>query len=254
MIKGLYTAASAMVAGVARQKTLAHNVANMETPGFKQILTSLKEYEKTGVVYSPDNVSRSAYLQYIGELGLGVDLNPEETDYEIGGFKFTGNPLDLCINGSGFFRVLSPDGEELLTRDGRFIRDSQGTLTMTDGSQVLDTNGQPITIEDGELSIRPDGTITVDGQDGAQIGISVFANPTTDLERAGDNSFRAINAATTDIAAGDIQQNYLEMSNVNASHVMTQMVMIARSYEAAQRMVQVQDEVLGRTLSTLGRL
>jgi flagellar basal-body rod protein FlgF len=263
MIKGLYSAASAMIAGLNRQNILSHNIANLETPGFKQIMTSLDDYLQTQVittkpkdaanplptaVYDMLGVSRT---RWVGNLGLGVQTTPETTDFNTGSLYSTDQPLDLAIQGSGFFRIQTPNGEHY-TRDGRFTRDSAGTLVTVDGYKVLGVNGQPITLPDGEINVTPDGTIYVNNQQIARIGIVTFTNPETELVRDMPNMFISTGTPLT-TGVGTIEQGFLEAANVDTAQVTTQMIEIARFYEAAKQMVSVQDELLGRAISILGR-
>lgn len=252
MIKGFYAAASAMLANMERQQTLAHNAANLETVGFKQIMTSMNDFVETSYTFSPGNVTHSAQRQ-IGNLGLGSKTGAEITDFVEGGIKHTGNTYDLAINGNSFFRVNTPEGERY-TRDGRFLRDAQNQLvTASNGYHVLDENGQPITLPDGDPGIGPDGTININGQVVGKLGLAAFANPVQEMTRAGGNLFSASNAPSA-ASNGAIEQGALEMSNVNVSYLTTQMVMVTRSYEAAQKMVTTQDQMISRTIDTLGRL
>jgi len=256
MIKGFYAAISAMVAGAARQETLAHNLANLDTPGFKQILNSLDEFTHTPVVFSPGNITRSSTLRAVGNLGLGVELNPEVTNFAAGALKTTGNKLDFAIQGEGFFRLQTPEGERY-TRDGRFLLDAQGNLVNVNGFKVLDQNGQPIVMpEDVTPEVSTDGTLRANGRVIAQIGLALFDDPQNQLERDSYNTFRALVPPSNNpqTSRGLIHQGALEMSNVNPSQLMAQMVMIARSYEAAQQMAQLQDELLGQVIRTLGRI
>jgi flagellar basal-body rod protein FlgF len=256
MIKGFYAAISAMVVGASRQETLAHNLANLDTPGFKQILNTMDEFTHTSVLFSPGNITRSSTLRAVGNLGLGVELNPEMTNFSAGALKMTGNKLDFAIQGEGFFRLQTPEGERY-TRDGRFLLDAQGNLVNVNGFKVLDQNGQPISIPEGATpEVSTDGTLRVDGQVIAQIGLALFNDPENQLERDQFNTFRALEppSNTPDLPRGLIHQGALEMSNVNPSQLMAQMVMIARSYEAAQQMAQLQDELLGQAIRTLGRI
>ena len=167
--------------------------------------------------------------------------------------KQTGNEFDLAIDGNGFFRIKTPAGERY-SRDGRFIKDAQGSLTTVDGNLVLNASGQPIKLTDGEASIAPDGTITIDGKAAGQIGIASFLNPRSpQLTRDGDNTFIST-GAPNGTEKGLVAQGYLEMSNANPTQLMTQLVEVSRSYEAAQQMVQNQDELLGKTIASLGRI
>ncbi len=252
MIKGLYAAASAMLANLTRQNTLAHNVSNLNTPGFKQVMVSLDDFIETGVLTPPGPVDGTQQLQWVGNLGLGVESTPEETDFTSGGMKLTGQPLDLAIQGPGFFRVQTPNGERY-TRDGRFQRDVQGSLVTIDGYQVLDNSGQPIKLAEGSLGIAGDGGILVNGKPAGQLGLAAFSNPEQELQRDLPNTFMAA-GAPTGTQKGTVQQGYLEMSNANPAQLMTQMVAVSRAYEAAQQMVATQDELVGKTINSLGRL
>ena len=104
MIKGLYAAVSAMLAGVNRQQAIAHDVANLETPGFKQVLTSLEDFMETDIKVSNPN-SPSDLITALGKLGLGVKSVSDTTDFSQGPLMDTGNSLDVALDGPGFFRV-----------------------------------------------------------------------------------------------------------------------------------------------------
>jgi flagellar basal-body rod protein FlgF len=253
MIKGLYAAASAMLANFNRQSIIAHNAANIDTPGFKETLTSMQTFRSTSVVTQPAVSAASPILQLIGSVGLGVDTTPEVTDFNPGGLQSSTQPFDLAINGAGFFRVKTPNGERY-TRDGRFTRDSAGNLVTVDGYQVLNNSGAAITFQqDGVISVAGDGTITVDGAVVGQVGLAVFKDPKTQLTRDLANTFKAGSAPTT-TGGGTIQQYFLEMSNADPASLITQMTTVSRAYEAAQKLVSIQDELLGQSLQSIGRL
>ncbi len=251
MIKGLYSAVSAMVMNAARQQVLSHNVANLQTPGFKQVLTTVEDFMQNQSVYTSEN-SLNQSVDYIGTLGLGTQIGAEYIDYQQGALLDTGNPLDFALEGNGFFSVKTPDGNRY-TRDGRFLRDADNTLVTIEGFQVLDDAGQAIQLPEGEISVNPDGALSVNGTAVAQLGIGVFANPDTDLQHTEGNLFTGPAASTSQDAAR-VVQGYLEGSNANPSQLMTQLVEVGRSYEAAQNMVRNQDELLGRTIASLGRI
>ena len=276
MIKGLYAAASAMIANVDRQQAISHNVANLDTPGFKQVLTSLGDFTQTAVVspqesslqstaanvingnllqsmsYMPGDLTGMSSQHYVGNLGLGVESAPQTTDFEQGALKQTEQDLDTAIDGNGFYEVQTPDGERY-TRDGRFLKDASGQLVTVDGNPVLDVNGKPIHIPEGKIGIDAAGAISVNGAAVAKLGIAVFTNPVQELTRDGLNTYMA-QGAPTGKDPGQIRQGYLEGSNANPSQLMAQMVEVSRSYEAAQKMVQNEDELLGQTIGSLGRI
>jgi flagellar basal-body rod protein FlgF len=253
MIKGLYAAASAMLAGVNQQSVLAHNVANMDTPGFKQILLSLDDFLITPVVQPPEGLAADNRQSLVGSLGLGVQTGPQTIDFSEGPLQSTGQPLDLAIQGAGFFSIQTPNGERY-TRDGRFSVDAENHLVTVDGYYVLDDAGQQITLpEGGELAVSGDGTLFVDGTQVARLGLAAFNDPQTELTKDLPNMYAA-NGQPTGTELGTVAQGYLEAANVNPAQLMTQMVQVARQYEAAQQMVQNQDQLLGQTIATLGRL
>lgn len=252
MIKGLYAAASAMLVGMERQKTISHNLANLDTPGFKQIFSGQDDFLRAAAVQPHPTASFNQQLILVGDVGLGVENAEAYIDYSAGSMKFTGQPLDLAIHGEGFFRVQTPEGEQY-TRDGRFILDSQRRLVTVDGYFVLDADGEPIELPSGTTAVMGDGSVIVEDELVAQIDLAVFANPEQDLQKGLPNCFTAV-GQPVDEPAGSIEQGFLEMSNTNSAEMMTQMVMVSRSYEAAQRMVQVQDELLGQAINSLGRI
>ncbi len=251
MIKGLYSAVSAMVMNAARQQVLSHNIANLQTPGFKQILTTAEDFMQGQSVYSPGLIQTNS-IEYLGTMGLGTQIGPEFIDFGQGALQDTGNPLDLALQGNSFFSVKTPDGNRY-TRDGRFLRDADNTLVTVEGYQVLDDAGQPITLPDGDVSVSSEGAISVGGTAVAQLGIGVFTTPRTDLQHTEGNLFSGPTASTSqDVPL--VVQGYLETSNANPSQLMTQLVEVARSYEAAQNIVRNQDELLGKTIASLGRI
>jgi flagellar basal-body rod protein FlgF len=264
MIKGLYAAASAMIAGMERQTIISHNIANADTTGFKTVLLGLNDWIDTQVVTNSEQTQinpllPSVYntllpdqLRYVGDLGLGVDTSAETIDFTQGALETTGETYDVAIEGDGFFHIQTTDGDRY-TRDGRFLRDAEGNLVTVDGNKVLDQDGQPITLEEGDVGIGLDGMIYVDNEEVTKIGLFTFENPITDLTRDPSNMYIATGTAL-ETGVGTIRQSTLEMSNVNISQMMTQMISVARNYEAAQKLVTVQDSLLGKTISTLGKV
>jgi flagellar basal-body rod protein FlgF len=261
MIKGFYAAASAMVTGMQRQMVLTHNIDNMETPGFKQILTSMDEFITTPVSTNSQSVNTPELpavlrsrgfnkLTRIGDLGLGVMSGDEYTDFTEGSAQITNRELDVAVLGNGFFRIQTDAGERF-TKDGRFIKDATGILKTVDGNNVLAEGGGTITLPTGEINIGEDGQISVDGKDVAKLGIAYFKDPAASLTRDGANTFTGT-GATTDTSKVSVQQYTLESSNADLTQIMTQMIQTSRAYEAAQRLVQNQDSLLGKSIQTLG--
>lgn len=262
MIKGFYAAASAMVAGMQRQMVLTHNIDNLDTPGFKQILVSMDDFMNTSVS-APNQYSSSpalpAVLQSrgfnkvtrVGDLGLGVMTSGEKTDFSQGALQLTNRPLDVAIEGNGFFRITTAAGERY-TKDGRFIKDAKGVLKTVDGNNVKAEGGGNITLPDGEIGIDGTGQISVNGVNVAKLGIAYFEKPEETLTRDGQNTFTGTGAKTGSTEF-HVVQGSVEATNADLTQIMTQMIQSSRAYEAAQRLVQTQDELLGRSINTLGR-
>jgi flagellar basal body rod protein FlgG len=251
MIKGLYAAVSGMIQNAARQQTLSHNISNLDTPGFKEILSTAQDFMHTSVQYSPGNLLKTN-LTNIGTLGLGTQYGPEFVDFTQGGLETTGNPYDLAIDGNGLFTVKTPQGTRY-TRDGRFLRNAQNNLVTVDGYSVLNQAGQPIKLPDGTIAVAQDGTIAVNGAAVTKLGLAVFTNPKVDLVRDTGNLFTS-SAKSNGKDPGVISQGCLESSNTDPTQVMTQLVEVARSYEADQQMVQNEDQLTGKTISSLGQI
>lgn len=255
MIKGMYAAASAMITNLARQNVISHNLANIDTPGFRMLLTANEDWRNTDVQDLPQypNTYGNRLLDY-GTIGLGVETIEPVTDYAMGALRQTEEPLDVAIEGPGFFTIETPNGVRY-TKDGRFLRDAENNLVTSEGYFVLDDAGQRITLpEIGTLVIGTDGSIRADDNPPfATLGLAAFNDPRTELVGDLPNTYSAAAAPTgTDI--GQVVQGYLEDSNVNPTLMTAQMVEVNRAYEAAQKLVQTQDELLGRVISTLGRL
>jgi flagellar basal-body rod protein FlgF len=248
MIKGLYAAVTAMLAGVKKQELKAHNIANLNTPGFKQIFTTLEEFQRTNVVSSAQAMPEIS-PQFVGTLGLGVMTTEAKTKFGNGALKSTGQPFDFAIQGAGFFRVMTSGGERF-TRDGRFIRDVNQNLVTVDGNQVLDSTGNSIRIPDGLLSVDGIGKMRMNDIEISQLGIAEFVQPEIQLQRDAGNLYKASDVSAYSISNSSVHQGYLEMSNVNV----VEMVIGAKTYEAAQKLVQIQDELLGKSISTLGKI
>ncbi|HRJ43860.1 MAG: flagellar basal-body rod protein FlgF [Caldilineaceae bacterium] len=245
MIRGIYTATSALRAATMHQTRLAHNITNLQTAGFKQILTTHQAYENQRMgEYNGDTAALVRALD--GGLEQGLLIPEEIIDFSQGALQVTDRPLDLALEGDGFFRVQAPEGERY-TRDGSFHRDGLGRLVNRDGHFVLNEGGQPLTLPPGPLSVSPDGLVQAGGALAGRLGLLTFAN-TDDLIRENGNLFRAEAAGTPSVGVR-VQQGYLEGSNVDENVQMLEMMRIMRLYEASQRSLQTQDRTLGQALA-----
>jgi|AMFO01.1.fsa_nt_gi flagellar basal body rod protein FlgG len=251
MIRGLYAAASGMIMGVLRQGLIAQDVANANTPGYKQV--GLPPTRATQLnLHRLSTAQPAVSTPAVGPVGTGVYPAPVETNFGQGVLQSTGRSLDVALEGEGFFQVQTPEGVRF-TRDGRFHRDADGNLVTTQGYLVLNANGQPMQLpQAGEVAIARDGTVSVDEQAVGRLGL--FQVPVVSLQRAGENLFISTSAAASQPATDvRVRQGFLEGSNVDIAGTLVEMMSVARTYEASQRLVQIQDQVLARTMD-VGRL
>lgn len=249
MLPGLYSAASGMLSVESRQEAIANNIANAATPGYKrQQPVQLGFYE----VFTGKQLAPIHYLREAAPAG-GVKVVETYPDLANGILQHTENPLNLALQGPGFFVVDTPSGERY-SRAGNFSLDAAGELTDSHGNKLQSVGGEPLNVGDGQVNIAEDGTVSVDGQPVGRLRVVEFAEPTR-LMRDGENLFRASDEVTQQRAeAADtrVVQGKLEMSNVQLPHEMVQMMLGARAYEANQRMITTVDATLGRLIDQIG--
>lgn len=234
-----------------RLEFIANNLANIETPGFKRDLPIFQARFAEAIQQG----SASPGDQSLNNVGGGVKLHEVETDFSRSTLRHTKIPTDFAINGEGFFSVLGPNNEQLLTRAGNFEIDVQGQLVTKDGGlPVLDDAGGVITVDvEKPWNFGAGGTIEQDGQ-GVAIGLQK-TDSLGDLVKVGNNMFRPL-APPTEIPAPerDIRQGYLEQSGVSSTREMLSMIQTSRAFEANTKLIQHQDGMLsnliGRVLSS----
>ncbi|MEQ1820922.1 MAG: flagellar basal-body rod protein FlgG [Fimbriimonadaceae bacterium] len=253
MMRSLNTAASGMVAQQRNLDTIANNLANVNTNGFKSQRAEFQDMVYQNV--RPSGGVSGGVQQPSGmQIGLGTQFSATTGEFRQGSFQNTNNPMDLAIGGEGFFAVELPDGTRAYTRDGSFKTNSSGELVTSDGFKLADG----ITIQTGAsaLSISKNGTVQAKypGQNEAvtvgQIKITVFPNP-AGLTRLGQNLYAEGGASGTGEekeagaeGAGGIQQGYLEGSNVEIVEEMVKMITAQRAYEINSKAVQTSDDML----------
>jgi flagellar basal-body rod protein FlgF len=217
---------------------LANNLANMSTTAFKSESPLFQEYLQPGPV-------KGQSISYVRDAGV-------VRDERSGDLASTGNPLDVGIDGNGYFQVNTIDGPRY-TRNGRFQIDSGRNLVTAQGNQVLNPTGQPITVPQGATSILigADGSVSTETGPIGKIGLTSFANQ-QDLVAAG-NGLYATSATPIPDTVSTMHQGSLESSNVQPIIAMTQMLDIQRSYTSAQNLIEAEDNRLKSAIDKLSK-
>ncbi|PIQ28598.1 flagellar basal-body rod protein FlgF [bacterium (Candidatus Blackallbacteria) CG17_big_fil_post_rev_8_21_14_2_50_48_46] len=261
--RGLYTAASAMMMDMVRMDTVANNLANVNTTGYKRQQTLHHDF-RTGFIERLKNVqpyldSRSGQesIEYrqarnatLGELGTGTVVSGAFVGFEDGALEDTGNSLDLALQGTGFFAVETPNGV-MYTRNGAFTRNEQGELVTAEGFRVLGDQG-PIQLPEEKVNISEKGEIYAGDQYLDSLQRVDFVEPWS-LIRRGSSFFAAPSNAPQLPPEGRVLQGKLERANVETAREMVQMITALRSYQMSQKALQTEDEMTGRLINDLGR-
>ncbi len=255
---GLQISASGALTAMYRQDVLTNNLANATTVGFKPDVPESRQRDpvrrEDGLMFLPSN-------SMLERLGGGVTLGRNRVQFAQGSLEKTGSPLDLAIQGDGFFVVRDESdstGDRLrLTRDGRFTRDSGGRLvSVTTGHPVMDTANRPIVLAgSGKVAIDGDGTVRQDG--GAVAKIQLASVPdTARLDKLGGSMFRAPTGSIVPRrqAEGQLKQGYVEASGVDEIRMMMQITGASRDVEANIGMIQQADRLMDRAINQLGRV
>jgi flagellar basal-body rod protein FlgF len=243
---GMYISAEGAAAQGQRLEVIANNLANVDTPGFKQDVPAFQARFAEAIQQGQAAPGDGS----INDLGGGVKIIDVQTDQSTGQLKHTGNDLDLAITGKGFFQIRGGDGQQYLTRAGDFGLDAQGRLVSQNGHQaVLDQGGSEIVLSpDLPWSISPDGFIS---QAGTLYALGMSQPDSLDeLVKVGNNLFQPLGTVQPlALSERNIRQGYLEMSGANSVRQMMGMIETTRAFEANTRMIQNQDTMLGALIS-----
>lgn len=265
MVRSLWSAASGMIAQQNNVDTIANNLANVNTYGYKTEVAEFKSllYQD---LQSKTTTANGERKPISAQVGLGVRNSSITSVFTQGSFLASSNDLSFAINGQGFFGVKNADGNTYYTRNGNFCLARYGNglaLTNTDGELVLDTEGQPIVFDESivssKLSINGNGQLCYPDENnnpkelGIQIGLWQFNNA-AGLEKVGGTSFKvsdasgaAMNEATsTNLQKSELRQGYLEGSNVQVADEMVNMIVAQRAYELNSKAIQASDEMMSQ--------
>ena len=254
MIRGLYTAATGMNSMQHQIDVTSNNISNVNTAGFKKDRAEFQDLMYESLNYTAGRTSQNTINPTGMDVGLGVRISGIQKDFLEGDLKLTSNPLDLAIEGKGFFQVTTPNGETSYTRNGAFKLDAEGNIVNGSGYPL-----EPqITVPDNlvDLTISKDGTVsatdptTGESTNLGQITIADFIN-SAGLKPVGESLFmstdasgEAINGTPTEEQFGGIRQGMIELSNVKLVNEMVDLITAQRAYEANSKAVQTGDDLL----------
>jgi flagellar basal-body rod protein FlgF len=223
MDRGLYIAASGMLAEQIRQDQIANDLANASTPGYKGDRTAQRSF---GDLLLANSTSGAA----VGRQSTAVQVDAIETDFSPRPARETGEAMDFAITGEGFFSVQTAQGVRY-TRNGQFALDPQGRLVTAQGDPVLDGSGRTIAAADGKVDPR-------------RLGVVMLTNPA----KAGDS---LVTGTPAGAAAGTVRAGALESSGADAARSMVDMIASMRAYEAGQKVIQAIDDTLGQAAAKI---
>lgn len=257
MIRGLYTASAGMQVEMIRQESIANNLANVNTAGFRRDLAVMEARKgmsiaRTNNATSADPIGPTRKVQ-IGTLGNGVLVNRIVKDFTQGDLRQTDNPFDLALQGKGFMAVQSPaDGKTYYSRDGQFTKDKDGFVVDKSGNKLMGQNG-PI-VATGQMAVSVDGTVRMNGKAVDRLQLASFPDADADLAKHGDTLFDYTGGAAPEPADKlEVHQGMLEGANVNSVQEMVSMISVMRQYEANSKALQAQDETLGRAVNDIAK-
>ena len=249
MDSGLYAAYTGVLARTQALDTAANNLANANTNGFR----AQREYFRGILAAASEDANgngvQTAVNSYSTLAGSTLDLSQ-------GLLTATGNPLDLGLQGQGFFQVKTAHGIRL-TRDGSFQRSADGTLTTQHGDPVLSSTGGTISVPTGNVNVSADGTVSVSTPDGSSIAgkVGVVDYAGSDLSAEGTNFFTVRDGAKALATTATVQEGSLEGANQDAVHGTMQLLLTQRQAEMMQKALSVFSNDLDKTAAEeLGRV
>lgn len=248
MIRGLYTSALGMLANQTQSEIIGDNIANVQTPGYKEELASDRAFNSILTNrLGADN--RGNDLTPIGGMGTGVGVNRIDFANAQGALQSTGLKTDLALTSPGYFVVQTANGLRY-TRDGHFQLDANGMLMTQDGYALQGQNGSigPLS---SDFTVKADGTIIDQGR--VVDRLQVVDIPAPALQREGQslyNSSQPVQASP----AFQVLQGSIEASNVDVSGQMVKMITVMKAYEANQKVIQTQDGMLDKAVNEVGKI
>jgi flagellar basal-body rod protein FlgG len=252
MMRGLFTAATGMSCQQTTIDVIAHNLANVNTNGFKRSRINFNDLMYQNLRMAGASTASGGQLPAGIQVGMGSKVVAVEKMFLQGDFSQTKNNLDMAIQGKGFFKLIN-NGNEVYTRSGAFKMDKDGYICDSNGNRLQPEFAIPANT--ASITIEPGGKLVASGTDGKELGsvqiqLFDFPNP-AGLQSMGENLFTTSDASGDAVqgnpgtdAFGTILQGFLEMSNVDVVSEMINMIMAQRAYEIGSKAIQTGDEML----------
>jgi flagellar basal-body rod protein FlgG len=254
MIRALYSAASGMAAQQMNVDNIAHNLANANTVGFKSRRAEFQDLMYQSVVQPGSAAGQQTVVPAGLQLGLGTRATSNEIIFSQGAFSETDNPLDMVIQGKGFFQIRLPSGSLAYTRAGTFQLDKDGNMVTSEGNPLEPAITIPAAAQ--AISIAKDGTVSYTlpnqpaAQQAGQIQLANFPNP-AGLNSLGGNLYTPTDASGDPTVGtpggqeglGSVMQGYVEQSNVSVVQEFINLIVAQRGYEANSKVVQAADQM-----------
>ena len=245
MNSGMYSAVSGSLAAMRKLDMISNNLANINTPGFKKDKMSFEGVMATATAAGtvPQSITSDPVLQKENVF----------IDYGSGPTSQSGNPLDLALEGDGFFAVTTPQGTAY-TRQGNFRTGANGALVTIDGFPVQGANGTAITIQGSQIDIDSKGNVLVDGTPSGTLSIVDFNKPYA-LNKIGNALFVPENPKVLPQAGtAQVQQGRIEGSNVDSITEMVQLIETNRYFEACSKVIKGFDDVTAKAANDIGKI
>jgi len=254
MIRALFSAASGMVAQQLNVDNIANNLANANTTGYKSRQAQFQDLLYQNILQPGASAGQQTTVPAGLQLGLRTRASSNEIIFSQGSLTQTGNPLDLSIQGNGFFQILQSNGQLAYTRDGSFQLDMNGNVVTSNGNQLQPTITIPSSAQ--SVTIAADGTVsyTLPGQTAAQkagqIQLAMFQNP-AGMNSLGTNLYQPTTASGDPVVGppggqdglGTLMQGYTEQSNVSVVQEFINLITAQRAYEANSKVVKAADDM-----------
>jgi flagellar basal-body rod protein FlgG len=234
MLEGLYSAAAGMEAQQEQLNAISNDLANVSTSGYKSERVAFSD-----LLYNPVKIAGTETTA-----GAGASAKVIGRSESQGTLQETGNPLDLAIEGEGYFQVTRANGQKALTRDGTFGVDAAGAIVNAEGNQLSPPIKLPAGVSASEVTIAPDGTVTAGERKLGQIKLVTVTSREQLLADGGGEFSVTKTSGAVHPATGKIRQGALEGSNVNIASTMAQMVSTQRNYQLTSTAIQDESQMM----------